>query len=447
MKCFPFALTNKVITVGARASKLSLKQVEEMVDAMRYHYPELCFAIYSAKTYGDCQQNISLRTLEKTDFFTKELDQWLLKGKCRISVHSAKDLPDPIPQGLQVIAITASLNSEDVVVFSQKYDLNNLPDGLTIATSSLNREQNILKQFPGAKVVDIRGTIDQRLEKVKNEEIDGVVIAKVALIRLGYNHLKMIKLEGDTTPLQGSLAVLARESDIEMKELFQVIDARRGLKCLYTGLDPKFYKAAGEVVHCPLIEIKHYPFSKFPNFAYLIDRASHLLLTSKTAVQRLFELMEEYQIPLASLDLKCLIAVGQKTAAALQERHFYVSYIAQNESQEGVIKVLNQLHFKPDSFLLYLKSAQARPLLKEYLKEYVKEHETLDLYETSSRILSEKPSLEDFDEIVFTSTSCVKSFSDNFKELPSHINVVCKGDVTRKYLNDICYSSDLSTKA
>ena len=216
----------KLVTVGARASKLSIKQVEEIERAITYHDPKIAFCLKVCQTKGDKNQKKSLRDLEKTDFFTYELDQWLIEKKCDVVIHSAKDLPSPIDPRLEILALTESLNSEDVIVFHKDQSLSKLPDKCVIATSSINREKNVLKASPQAKIVDIRGDILQRLEKVENREIDGVVIAKVALLRLGLEHLNMVSLKGETTPGQGALAILGRKGDSRVKEIFSRIDCR-----------------------------------------------------------------------------------------------------------------------------------------------------------------------------------------------------------------------------
>ncbi len=434
MKQYSTVLETSPIDVGARSSKLSIKQIEEVVEAISYHHPHLHFRCFSCKTLGDKDQKTSLRELEKTNFFTKEVDQWLLNEKIRIAVHSAKDLPDPLPEGLEIVAVTAPVDSKDVIVFNPGLDPKKLPSELKIATSSLNREKNVKNQLPHAQVVDLRGTIDQRIQQVMDRKVEGVVIAKVALMRLGYKDLNMVELVGETTPMQGSLAILARKDDLEMKDIFSAIDFRRGQKSLYTGLNISRYRTQGTVVHYPLIQIKPYPIDQFKDMANKLSKSSHLLLSSQTSVKILFEIMKAYQIPSSLLDSLQIIAVGQTTANSLQSRGGYASYIAQDESQEGLIELFKKINWKRASHLFYPRSARARNLLNEHLDASSVSYEALDLYDSQPFHSEPKPKLREFDEIVFTSPLGVKSFFETFGELPEHLRVICKGRVTKSAL-------------
>jgi hydroxymethylbilane synthase len=204
-----------LIKVGARASNLSKRQVEEA----QAEYPHVLFEPIYMKTVGDLDRTTSLRTLGKTDFFTREIDEMLLRGECRIAIHSAKDLPEPLPQGLELIALTKGVDPSDSLVLREGEQLSK---GFVIATSSVRREEMVRALMQDVAFVDIRGTIEERLEKLENGEVDGVVVAEAALIRLGLTCLNRIQLPGETAPLQGRLAILAQEGDIEMRALFNL---------------------------------------------------------------------------------------------------------------------------------------------------------------------------------------------------------------------------------
>jgi hydroxymethylbilane synthase len=216
----------KVITVGARQSPLSQAQVREVLLEIKNHYPEIEFSGIFVETMGDKDLKTSLRTLVKTDFFTKEVDTLLLSSVCRIAIHSAKDLPDPIPEGLSLAALTVGLDPSDSLVFRPGDQLDTLPSGAIIATSSVRREEAVRQLRADLRFIDLRGTISQRLEKLRTYEADGVVIAEAALFRLGLTHINRIRLPGDTVPYQGQLAILTRSDDWEMLELFSCIDSQ-----------------------------------------------------------------------------------------------------------------------------------------------------------------------------------------------------------------------------
>lgn len=207
------------VKVCARDSNLSKAQVEEVLLEMQKFYPEIVFDVTYMKTRGDLDKKTSLRDLEKTDFFTKEIDEALLAHACDVAIHSAKDLPHPLPLGLSRVALTKGVDQRDVLVFQDELKSNAI-----IATSSQRREECVKKLRPDCHCVDIRGTIEERLEMLFSKKIDAVVIAEAALIRLKLTHLSRILLEGKTAPYQGQLAVIARSSDTKMAALFHPIN-------------------------------------------------------------------------------------------------------------------------------------------------------------------------------------------------------------------------------
>ncbi len=216
-------LSVKEIRVGARSSPLSRAQVEEVLSLLQKHQPDVCFSPQWFETSGDLDLKTSLIHLEKTNFFTKEIDDAVIRGICRIGIHSAKDLPDPLPEPLCIIACTQGVDPSDVLVLREGESLESLPHGAKIGTSSLRREKNIKALRPDLICVDIRGPIDTRLGLLDQGEVDGVIMANAALIRL-----KLIRntlpISGECSPLQGRLAIVAKKDDEEMKELFACLN-------------------------------------------------------------------------------------------------------------------------------------------------------------------------------------------------------------------------------
>lgn len=184
--------------VGARSSPLSRAQVEEIKREFG-----LDFNVVWVTTTGDRDKTTSLRGLEKTDFFTRELDQMLLSGQIDAAIHSAKDLPDPLPEGLTIAALSKGVDPRDSLVIKKE-------PVRVVATSSQRREEAVRLLYPDCKFIDIRGTIEERL----NKDVDGVVIAEAALIRLKLTHLKRLFLMGPTAPMQGKLAIVVRSNAI-----------------------------------------------------------------------------------------------------------------------------------------------------------------------------------------------------------------------------------------
>lgn len=204
----------KALVIGARNSPLSHKQVEEVCQQIHIYAPHITFQTLYVDTVGDKDKITSLRTLDKkSDFFTREIDHMLLNKTCRIAIHSAKDLPEPLAQGLILAALTRGVDPSDALVLRPHEIFP--PQGI-VATSSLRREENVRLLFPQARFVDLRGTIGERIGKLDSKEVDGVVVAEAALIRLQLTHLNRIIIPGPTAHLQGKLAIVTREDDIEM---------------------------------------------------------------------------------------------------------------------------------------------------------------------------------------------------------------------------------------
>lgn len=218
--------TKLKISVGARGSSLSRAQMQEVLEELLPFHPNLEFQPIWIETTGDQDLKTSLRSLEKTDFFTKEIDALQLSGGCRISIHSAKDLPEPLPKGLILVALTRGVDPSDSIVLQDGATLESLPPHAKIGTSSERREKNILELRSDFICVDIRGNIQARLALLDRRIVDGVVIAEAALIRLKLVHLNRIALPGERAQFQGQLAILARQEDEEVRLLFKCIDVR-----------------------------------------------------------------------------------------------------------------------------------------------------------------------------------------------------------------------------
>lgn len=400
------------IKTCARSSSLSKAQEQEVLFEIQKFYPEIHFETTFLKTTGDQDLNTSLRTLEKTDFFTKELDQLLLNETCRIAIHSAKDLPDPLPTGLKIIAITQGLDSSDSLVLREG---ESLFSGAKIATSSERREENVKSLQSNLNFKDIRGTIEERLKKLTSGEVDGVVIAECALIRLKLNPNR-IPIPGHTTPGQGKLAVVARANDIEMEKTFSKIDTRT--KSLYLGLEPPKEDPLKKSIHHPIIKIVPRD-TQIPN----LSPFTHLIFTSKTAVDIFFSHTKP--------DKHTLIAVGQATANRIRSYNFTPHIIAQEETAEGVVEELKSI--KNGTFL-WPHAALARPVISNYFIEHKIGFEEWILYDTYPNITHPLPNLQIIDEVIFTSPSTVEAFFSHFKIIPPNIKLIPIGPITADFL-------------
>jgi len=211
------------IKIGSRSSRLAKIQVEEvlsLIGGLRCPY-----GLITLNTQGDLDKTTSLTTNPADNFFTDALDEALLKKQIDIAIHSAKDLPQRLNEGLKIFALTKPLDKTDSWVST--YSIEDLPQGAKIGTSSPLRSEMIRILRPDVMLVDIRGTIDERLDLLKNKYVDGLIIATCALKRLGYENQINSILPWETVPLQGQLAVVGRSEDFEFEKMFEDIDVRR----------------------------------------------------------------------------------------------------------------------------------------------------------------------------------------------------------------------------
>ncbi|MDP8262169.1 MAG: hydroxymethylbilane synthase [Candidatus Ancaeobacter aquaticus] len=206
------------LRVGTRPSRLAIAQVEEV----RSFFPGLIFNVMQIATKGDKDKVSSLTVRENTDFFTYELEQALLHDQIDIAIHSAKDLDENMPNSLSIALMTPSISCFDCLVARGGYTLDTLPSGAVLGTSSVNRNESIKRYRNDLDVKDIRGNIDQRVEKLDRGEYDAVIVAHAALLRLGLEKRisQIIPLNVITPhPLQGALAVQIKEDNVRLKNI------------------------------------------------------------------------------------------------------------------------------------------------------------------------------------------------------------------------------------
>ena len=245
------------VRVGSRGSKLALVQVNEAQALLEEKGIGISFDRKTYSTRGDKDKTVSLTTSPADNFFTDTLDEALLAGDIDVAVHSAKDLPQKLRDGLAVFALTRSLDETDAFIGKTTFD--RLPAGSKVATSSILRQQQIKALNPQLQTVDIRGTIEERIRKMEDGYCDGLIAATMALKRLGLEKYIQNIMPWEAAPLQGQLAIVGRQgqaalveprrgetspgldeaigrggpsagraTDTALRELFAAIDARRG---------------------------------------------------------------------------------------------------------------------------------------------------------------------------------------------------------------------------
>ncbi|NLA40582.1 MAG: hydroxymethylbilane synthase [Smithella sp.] len=210
------------IKVGTRGSKLALAQTNSAVAGLKKAAPEIEAEICVIRTSGDIMQDVSLATIGGQGVFVKEMEEALLAGQIDLAVHSMKDVPGEIPEGLVFAAILPREDVRDVLVTCGRVKFEYLPKGAKIGTGSQRRGAQLKSFMPDLEVVPLRGNIDTRLKKIETENLTGVVLAAAGMKRLGYGEAVTQFLPTEIMlPAvgQGALGLQVRKSDAELAGL------------------------------------------------------------------------------------------------------------------------------------------------------------------------------------------------------------------------------------
>lgn len=173
------------IVIATRGSKLALWQSEYIKECLEKEYPSLHVSLNIMKTKGDKILDTPLAKIGGKGLFTKELETSMLQGKSHIAVHSLKDVPVEFPKGLVLACVTKREDRRDCML-SQKYkNLESLPKGAVVGTTSLRRRMQLLTQRDDLVIKNLRGNVNTRIQKLKNGEYDAIILATAGLNRLG----------------------------------------------------------------------------------------------------------------------------------------------------------------------------------------------------------------------------------------------------------------------
>ncbi len=213
------------IIAGSRGSKLALIQAESVAARIREVNPKLEVSLSKIITKGDRNRHTQLDHVAGVGVFVKELEGALLDNRIDIAVHSLKDVPTDIPLDLRLLAVTERLDPRDVL--ASKSRLDELAPGSRIGTGSLRRTVQLTQYRPDLKVCSIRGNVDTRLRKVSSGEVDGVILAAAALLRLGWEDkiTEYLPLEHFLPAVgQGALVIETRLDDEEVAALVSPVN-------------------------------------------------------------------------------------------------------------------------------------------------------------------------------------------------------------------------------
>lgn len=215
------------LIIGTRQSLLALWQSNHIASLLRKQYPDCQVTLKKIVTKGDRILDVPLAQIGGKGLFTKEIETELLDGTVDLAVHSLKDMPTVLPEGLCLTAITTRANVGDAFVSNKYASFSELPQGAVLGTSSLRRKAQLLAVRPDLKIVDLRGNVDTRLRKLDEGQMDAIILAAAGLERLG--HADRIREIIPTTVClpavgQGALAIECRSDNKEVRDMLEFLN-------------------------------------------------------------------------------------------------------------------------------------------------------------------------------------------------------------------------------
>jgi len=210
------------LIIGTRGSKLALWQTNHIKDRLESHHPGISVEIKIIKTKGDRIRDVALAGIGGKGLFTKEIEEAMLAGAVHLAVHSLKDLPTELPEGLAADIIPQRAHGADVLVSRSGRRFAELPSGAGVGTGSLRRKVQLGALRPELDYPDLRGNVDTRLAKLDRGDYEAIVLSQAGLVRLGlaeritetFSHEELTPAAG-----QGALGIEYREDDSATREL------------------------------------------------------------------------------------------------------------------------------------------------------------------------------------------------------------------------------------
>ena len=229
------------LIIGTRQSLLAMWQSNYIAGRLREEYPGCEVTLKKIVTKGDRILDVPLAKIGGKGLFTKEIEQELLDGTIDLAVHSLKDMPTVLPEGLCLTAITERANAGDAFVSNKYNSIEELPEGSVLGTSSLRRRAQLLARRPDLKIVDLRGNVDTRLKKLDEGQMDAIILAAAGLTRLGHaDRIKEIIPQSYCLPAvgQGALAIECRADNFKVRQMLDFLNdtatkqAKAAARCL-----------------------------------------------------------------------------------------------------------------------------------------------------------------------------------------------------------------------
>lgn len=213
---------SQVIRIATRKSPLALWQAEEVARQIKLYHPDIKVELVTMTTQGDVILDTPLAKIGGKGLFVKELETGMLNGDADIAVHSMKDVPMQLPEGLHLSVIMERENPTDAFVSNTVASIDELPLNARVGTCSLRRQTQLKERRPDIQILDLRGNVNTRLAKLDNGDYDAIILASAGLIRLGFEAriVHTISTEQSLPAIgQGAVGIECRSDDKAINEL------------------------------------------------------------------------------------------------------------------------------------------------------------------------------------------------------------------------------------
>jgi hydroxymethylbilane synthase len=245
----------KKLRIATRVSDLALWQAYHVKARVEKAYPEIEVELNKIVSNGDKILDKPLALIGGKGHFTKELEDAMLAGEADMAVHSLKDVPTYIPEGLELVAITQRQDQSDVFLSHNYASLDELPQGAVVGTTSLRRRMQLLKVRPDLKLKDLRGNVNTRLRKLKEGQYDAIILAFIGLNRLDLlkdiPHVQKLSLDMMIPPMgQAALGIEIVQGDEKLREIAMMLNDPSTYLC--TQIERDFISKIGAGCSAPV---------------------------------------------------------------------------------------------------------------------------------------------------------------------------------------------------
>ncbi|MBI2194326.1 MAG: hydroxymethylbilane synthase [Planctomycetes bacterium] len=247
------------IVIGSRGSALAMTQTQGVADALRRQWPALSLRIQKISTQGDKIRDVPLAQVGVKGIFTREIDLALQRGEIHAAVHSLKDVPTELAEGIGIAAVPARESPNDAAITRDGRPFQDLPIASVVGTSSLRRQAQLLAWRHDLRITDLRGNVDTRLRKLEQGHLDAIILAAAGLHRLHIARTFELLPFSIMVPApgQGALAIAARLDDVQTRALLEPLnhpDTRHAVqveRALLASLGGGCQLPFGTVATCP----------------------------------------------------------------------------------------------------------------------------------------------------------------------------------------------------